>query len=73
MEYYEYTVGTYNFSEEVTEDNIVLDLPLADAMNFLNGHMENGVTIWLLVESDGSYTNEFDASGELYVVSCEFK
>ena len=73
MEYYEYTVGIYDFTEEVTEDNITLILSLTDAMNFLNGHMENGLTIWLLVESDDNYKNQFDSKGDLFILSCEFK
>ena len=73
MEYYEYTVGIYDFTEEVTEDNITLILSLTDAMNFLNGHMENGLTIWLLVESDDNYKNQFDSAGDLFILSCEFK
>ena len=73
MEYYEYTVGIYDFTEEVTEDNITLILSLKDAMNFLNGHMENGLTIWLLVESDDNYKNQFDSKGDLFILSCEFK
>lgn len=73
MEYYEYTVGIYDFTEEVTEDNITLILSLKDAMNFLNGHMENGLTIWLLVESDDNYKNQFDSAGDLFILSCEFK
>lgn len=73
MEYYEYTVGIYDFTEEVTEDNITLILSLTDAMNFLNGHIENGLTIWLLVESDDNYKNQFDSAGDLFILSCEFK
>lgn len=73
MEYYEYTVGIYDFTEEVTEDNITLILSLTDAMNFLNGHIENGLTIWLLVESDDNYKNQFDSKGDLFILSCEFK
>lgn len=73
MEYYEYTVGIYDFTEEVTEDNITLILSLTDAINFLNGHMENGLTIWLLVESDDNYKNQFDSAGDLFILSCEFK
>ena len=73
MEYYEYTVGIYDFSEEVAEDQITLILSLKDAMEFLNGHMENGVTIWLLVESDDIYKDSFDSQGDLYIISCEFK
>ena len=73
MEYYEYTVGIYDFTEEVTEDNITLILSLTDAMNFLKGHMENGLTIWLLVESDDNYKNQFDSAGDLFILSCEFK
>lgn len=73
MEYYEYTVGIYDFTEEVTEDNITLILSLTDVMNFLNGHMENGLTIWLLVESDDNYKNQFDSAGDLFILSCEFK
>ena len=77
MEYYEYTVGIYDFTEEVTEDNITLILSLTDAMNFLNGHMENGLTIWLLVESDDNYIKVWytDSKGELtqYMLRCRLK
>ena len=73
MEYYEYTIGIYDFTDEVDGENIILNLPLADAINALNGNMENGITIWLLVESDDIYKDQFDSAGELFIISCEFK
>lgn len=69
-EYYRMKIGEYILQPNSTGDTVNLTFDITTAMKELEGHLDTGAKLVMLIESDPQASNSYDGNGELLIKNC---
>lgn len=69
-EYYRVKIGEYTLEENYTSDTINLTFDITIAIKELEGHLDTGAKLVMLIESDPQASTSYDGNGELLIKNC---